>query len=46
MVEREAAGRNVRLEVPKQPISIHETHVCPTVVEGEDGELVYIVDGC
>ena len=28
------------------PISLHEVHVCPTVVEDEDGELVYVVDGC
>jgi len=27
-------------------ISLHEVHVCPTVVEEEDGELVYRVDGC
>ena len=36
-------GRRSRL-LP--PIRLHEVHVCPTVVEDEDGELVYVVDGC
>jgi len=41
-------GRRLRLSHPsrRRGVSIHETHVCPTVVEDEDGELVYVVDGC
>jgi len=35
-----------RLRLPRRPISLHEVHVCPTVVEDDDGELVYVVDGC
>jgi hypothetical protein len=40
------AGRKARLELPKKPITIFDAHVCPTVVETEDGELAYVVDGC